>query len=156
MFEVLFGDMIYQYLLNRSVYLWYLMLWNFDVIGQTVLVNWVLLSGFLCISMFFQFYLLEGWLFFCYVYFVFHIGHGAVAYFDIVFIEQLVKFVDLREEFIKILACLFIQNFLKNLLYVLKTLFKTLLKTLNMFSLDKCLERQDLLDRCICLKIYGG
>ena len=50
-----------------------------------------------------QFYLLEGWLFFCY--FVFHIGHGAVAYFDIVFIEQLVKFVDLREEFIKILAC---------------------------------------------------
>ena len=32
--------------------------------------------------------------------YVFHVGHAAVAYFDVVFIEELVKFVVSREVFI--------------------------------------------------------
>ena len=40
-----------------------------------------------------EYYLLERWLFFSYAYYVFHVRHAAVAYFNVAFIEHIVKFV---------------------------------------------------------------
>ena len=58
---------------------------------------WVGIGVFLYSYMFLQYHLLGDWLFFCYAYYVFHVEHAAVAYFNVVFIEELVKFVVSRE-----------------------------------------------------------
>ena len=51
----------------------------------------------LCSFMYLQCYLLGDYSFFMRMNYVFHVGHAAVAYFNFVFIEQLLKFVVSRE-----------------------------------------------------------
>ena len=70
---------------------------------RTLLFRYFSLSGHCCFLL--QLHVLAilsfgGLIFFMRINYVFHAGHAAVAYFTVVFIEQLVKFVVSRKVFI--------------------------------------------------------
>ena len=126
MFEVLFDDILFQYSFDSFVSVWYLMLLNvflwfaylslkktfvfeFTSFGlilvfyKTLLVRHFSLSGH---SLVFSYaiacscnivFLRIDYLFVMRINYVFHVGHAAVAYFHVDFIEQLVKFVVSRK-----------------------------------------------------------
>ena len=101
-----YGSHIWAWMLfrkrhNKFLFLDFLrLLWYLLGIGHYWLdiFHWVGIGVFLYSCMFLQYYLLGDWLFFVMrINYVFHVGHAAVAYFNVVFIEQLLKFVVSRE-----------------------------------------------------------
>ena len=86
---------------NKFLFLDFLRLvWYLLCIGHYWLdiFRWVGIGVFLYSCMFLQYYLLGiDYFFVMRINYVFHVGHAAVAYFNVVFIEQLVKFVVSRE-----------------------------------------------------------
>ena len=59
--------------------------------------RWVGIGVLLYSCMFLQYYLLRNYFFVMRINYVFHVEHAAAAYFNVVFIEQFVKFVVSRE-----------------------------------------------------------
>ena len=111
-----YGSHIWAWMLfrkrhNKFLFLDFLrLLWYLLGIGHYWLdiFCWVGICVFLYSCMFLQYYLfylsyLEYYLYYldyfllCIINYVFHVGHAAVAYFNVVFIEQLVNFVVSRE-----------------------------------------------------------